>query len=73
MDEGGGIVIQEEIREALDLGQDTVLVLIQRGDTITIRKERDVLACLLELSGSRLDKAWGAEDEVWDKHYEGDS
>lgn len=73
----GQIVIPEEMREDLGIRGDTVLVLVERGDEILVRKESDVLSDLegfwRTLAHRSIEAAWGEEDQVWDEHYEGEA
>lgn len=69
----GQLVIPEEMRRDLGIDGDTVLVLVERGNEIVLRREEDVLRELegawRHLARAALQRAWGEEDEVWEAHY----
>ncbi len=69
----GQLVIPEDVRQDLQIGVNTTLVLLQRGDEIVLRKEADVLDDLeggwRDIARHALGRAWDAEDDVWDEHY----
>jgi AbrB family looped-hinge helix DNA binding protein len=69
----GQVVIPEDMRRDLRIDADTVLVLVERGDHIILRREADVLRDLdaaWRHAGRRaLAEAWDAEDDVWDKDH----
>lgn len=71
----GQVVIPEEIRRDLRIEGDTVLVLVERGDEIVLRKEEDVLRELDSFwpaaQRRALERAWDEEDEAWDEHAPG--
>lgn len=74
MNTRGQLVIPEEVREALDLEGDSVLVLVKRGEEIVLRREGDVLDALGDpwrsLGRRALQRAWSEEDEIWDEVFE---
>lgn len=69
----GQVVIPKEVRERHGLRRDTALVLVEAGDALVLRKERDVeailkdeFAPLLQASESALKDLWdNPEDDVW--------
>jgi len=73
MGERGQIVIPEAMRKDLKLGKGDTLVLVERGNAILVRKEADVVKVLSEdefwdtVATDSLQRAWDAEDHVWDK------
>lgn len=75
MNERGIIVIPEEIRKDLDLEGKTTLVLIESDNEIILKKEEDVVKLVIcdedevwkRLSLESLQRAWEAEDTVWDE------
>lgn len=73
VNERGQIVIPEDIRKDMDIGNATTLVIIEKEGEIIIRKESDVFESISEdkfwkaIARRSLERAWGKEDEVWDK------
>ena len=79
MNDRGQIVIPEDMRNGMKLGKKEALILIERGNEIIIRKEsavaekiRDEEKAWKAVSMESLRKAWGKEDEIWDKIAEED-
>lgn len=74
MNDRGQLVIPEEVRQALGLEGDAVLVLVKRGEELVLRREEEVLEELSDpwrsLGRRALERAWGEEDEVWDEVHE---
>lgn len=70
----GQIVIPEEMRQDLAIEGDTVLVLVERGNEIVLRREEDVLQELegfwRPLQRAALEEAWEDEDDVWEAHHQ---
>lgn len=70
----GQLVIPEDMRRDLGIEGDTVLVLVERGDHIILRREADVLdefdRAWAALSRRSIEGAWEEEDEAWDAHRE---
>lgn len=71
----GQIVLPKEACCDLQIAGDTVLVLVQRGNEIVLRKEEDVLRELgtgwQHLGRAALESAWDDEDEGWEDHHQG--
>lgn len=70
----GQIVIPEDIRKDFGIEKSATLVIMEREDELVLKKEVDVLKAMegedkfwKRLSQEVLEKAWGKEDEVWDK------
>lgn len=70
----GQLVIPEDMRRDLGIEGDSVLVLVERGDHIVLRREEDVLKELAgpwqTLARRALARAWDDEDDVWDQDHE---
>ena len=74
VNERGQIVIPEEIRKDFGISSSTTLVLIEKNDSLVLRKEQDVLhheddSFWKALSKKSLVDAWGEEDNIWDTIY----
>lgn len=75
MNERGVLVIPEEVRQDLGLEGKTTLVLVESENEIILKKQEDVIELVnrreddfwRKLSEESLRRAWGKEDEVWDK------
>ena len=73
VNERGQIVIPEDIRRDLGIIDSTTLVMIEKDGEILIRKENDVLLALDDdlfwrsVAKESLKRAWGKEDNTWDK------
>lgn len=68
----GQIVIPEDVRRDFGISGSTVLVMVEKGDELVLKRESEVFEALEDrfwkrLSGASLRRAWGSEDEVWDK------
>lgn len=74
VNERGQLVIPEEVRTALGIEGGTVLVLVKRGEELVLRREDAVLeeleASWRQVTHRALDRAWDAEDDVWDEFYD---
>ena len=70
----GQIVIPEEFREELNLKKGTHLVMIKEGNTLFLKREKDVqdeFSDLLKISEKSLEDIWGSEKEdIWNKYLE---
>lgn len=68
----GQFVIPEEMRKDLHIVGETVLVIVEDGDRLILRREQDVLReGFWRNAGQRaLARAWVDEDEVWDAEHE---
>lgn len=76
LNERGQIVIPEDIRNDFGLKGATTLVIIEKEGEIVLKKELDVLEAIENddkfwkvLSREAMKRAWGKEDEIWDKVY----
>lgn len=73
VNERGQIVIPEDIRKDMGIEGTDTLVIIEKEGEIVIKKESEVLAALGEdafwkaLARESMGRAWGKEDELWDK------
>jgi AbrB family looped-hinge helix DNA binding protein len=70
----GQLVIPEDMRQDLGIERDTVLVLLERGDHIILRREEDVIkefrGAWDALARQSLRRAWDDADKVWDEDHE---
>lgn len=76
LNERGQIVIPEDIRKDLGVEVPGTLVIIESDNEIVLRKESDILAAVetedkfwKQFSIESMKRAWGKEDEVWDKAF----
>ena len=72
VNERGQVVIPEDIRKDFGILNNSVLIMIEKGDELVLKKESEVFAALDDkfwgaLSHASMKKAWGKEDEIWDK------
>ncbi|MFH0837580.1 MAG: AbrB/MazE/SpoVT family DNA-binding domain-containing protein [Candidatus Aenigmatarchaeota archaeon] len=70
----GQIVIPEDIRKDLGIGNASTLVMIEHKNEIILRREQDILSAIDNEETfwkshiiSSMKKAWYKEDEIWDK------
>ena len=76
LNERGQMVIPEDVRKDFGIDRATTLVLIERKGEIVLKKESDILEAIEDeerfwsvLQKEAMKKAWGKEDEIWDKVY----
>ena len=64
----GQLVIPEEMRKDLDIQGDSIIVVIEDGDRLILRREQDVLqeGFWTKAEERALARAWHDEDAVWD-------
>jgi len=79
MNDRGQIVVPEDIRERLELGSGSVILLVGDEKGFSARRESDVSTLLKEqtehefwsrFSRHAVKNAWDEEDEVWEKHFQ---
>ncbi len=70
----GQVVIPEDVRNDLGIKGGSTLVMIKKEDEIVLKKESSVLEAIdsdaifwKAISAASLQRAWGKEDEIWDK------
>ncbi|MBI2137674.1 AbrB/MazE/SpoVT family DNA-binding domain-containing protein [Candidatus Woesearchaeota archaeon] len=68
----GQLVIPEDIREDLGITGNSTLIIIERQGELLLKTESEVLKVIEDkfwkaLSQESLKRAWGKEDEIWDK------
>lgn len=70
----GQLVIPEDMRKDLRIEGEAVVVLVEQGGEIVLRREEDVLRDLedvwMPLRRRALERAWGDEDAVWQAHHD---
>ena len=76
VNERGQIVIPEDIRRDLGITKDSTLIMIESGDEMVLKKERNVLETIKGedefwkiMARESMKSAWSKEDEIWDKIY----
>ena len=72
VNERGQLVIPEDIRKDFGIKGGTILVMIEAGDELVLRKESEVIAAVEDkfwdaLSHLAMKNAWSREDDVWDE------
>ena len=81
MNSRGQIVIPQEFRKSLNLGENEALLLIENGSKIIIEKESEMLKQMSDkeedefwakMSLEAMRNAWDKEDDIWDKIAEED-
>jgi AbrB family looped-hinge helix DNA binding protein len=76
LNDRGQIVIPEDIRKDLDIKDNTTLIIIEKDGELLLKKESEVMAKMenddrfwKHFSSESMKRAWGKEDEIWDKFY----
>lgn len=72
VNERGQVVIPEDFRRDFGISGNDTLVMIEKGDELVLKKESEVFEAIEDkfwsaLSHASMRKAWGKEDEIWNK------